>query len=153
MNSTVNEALAAIRQLVEQAKGVPMSSNVKVPRAELLGLIQRAEAAASTVVPTEPTPAGPDRVPEAEQADAILADARAEADRILAQGREEAAGLVQESEITRAANEEAEALRLESQTWVDNHLAEFEAGLQRTLEQVETLRERLAARSRDDDPA
>lgn len=142
MSSTVNEALAAIRQLVEQARGVPMSSNVKVPRAELLGLVERAEAATSADAPPDPTSV---------QSQAVLADARAEAERILAEAREEAAALVQESEIARAADAEAEAFRLESQTWVDNHLAEFEAGLQRTLEQVETLRDRLAARSRGDE--
>lgn len=142
MTTTPNQSLAAIRQLVEQAKGVPMTSNVMVSRAELLGLLDRAEAAASDVVVADPVQA---------EAETVLADARAEADRILAEAREEAAGLVRESEVAQAADAEAEALRLESHTWVDNHLAEFETGLQRTIEQVETLRDRLAARSRDTD--
>lgn len=143
MSSTVNEALAAIRQVVEQAKGVPMTSNVMVSRAELLGLLERAEAADAGVgTPTHTSSA---------EAEALLADARAEAERIIAEAREEAAALVRESEVVQAADAEAEALRLESHTWVDGHLAEFETGLHRTIEQVETLRDRLAARSGGDD--
>ena len=141
MSTTLNEALAAIRRLVEQAKGGPMSSNVKVSRTALLSLVEQAEQAASAAVVAATS----------SEVETILAEARAEAERVVAQAREEAAGLVRESDIVHGAEAEAEALRLESQTWVDNHLAEFETGLQRTLEQVETLRDRLAARSRDDD--
>ncbi|TBT84323.1 hypothetical protein ET989_09255 [Propioniciclava sinopodophylli] len=139
--TTPNEALAAIRHIVEQAKGVPMTSNVMVSRAELLGLIARAEAAASVTAAD----------PEMGEAAATLADARTEAERIVAEAREEAVALVGESEVAQAAEAEAEALRLESHTWVDNHLAEFETGLQRAIEQVETLRDRLASRSQGDD--
>ncbi|WP_282005897.1 hypothetical protein [Propioniciclava sinopodophylli] len=139
--TTHNQALAAMRHIVEQAKGVPMTSNVMVSRAELLGLLDRAEAAASVTAAD----------PEKDEAAATLADARTEAERIVAEARENAAALVGESEIAQAAEAEAEALRLESHTWVDNHLAEFEAGLQRAIEQVETLRDRLASRSRGDD--
>lgn len=145
MTVPATEALAAARALVEGAKAVPWTSNVLVNRAELLALLARADAA-----PAEPEPAADTADLEAER-EAVLASAREEADAILAQAREEAGALTSESEVVRAADAEAEALRLESHAWVDAHLAEFETGLQRTLEQVETLRDRLAARSRTDD--
>lgn len=138
--TTTTEALAAIRQLVEQAKSVPMTSNVLVSKADLLQLIARAEADVSAPAAT---------APPAEDVD-VITDARAEAERIIAEAREQAAELTGESEVVKAADAEADALRLESHTWVDNHLADFETGLHRALEQVETLRDRLAARSRDE---
>ncbi len=130
MTGAAGEALAALRALVEQAKGVPMTSNVMVSRTELLALIDRVDAAA------------PD---EASQAGA------SEADRIVAEAQERAGELVGESEVARAADEEARALKLEADTWVDGRLAELETGLHRTLEQIETMRERLHQRSRLDD--
>ena len=107
---------------------------------EILAATDRITTAAATATATADTAARA----------ATLADARTEAERIVAEAREEAAALVGESEVAQAAEAEAEALRLESHTWVDNHLAEFETGLQRAIEQVETLRDRLASRSRGD---
>ncbi len=141
MTGAAGEALAALRALVEQAKGVPMTSNVMVSRTELLALIDRVDAAA----PDEASQAG------ASEADEVVAQARAEADRIVAEAQERAGELVGESEVARAADEEARALKLEADTWVDGRLAELETGLHRTLEQIETMRERLHQRSRLDD--
>ena len=141
MTGAAGEALAALRALVEQAKGVPMTSNVMVSRTELLALIDRVDAAA----PDEASQAG------ASEADEVVAQARAEADRIVAEAQERAGELVGESEVARAADEEARALKLEADTWVDGRLAELETGLHRTLEQIENMRERLHQRSRLDD--
>lgn len=146
MTHPAAEPLAAARALVEGAKGGPLGSGLKLNRDELLGLIDRATAALS-----EPTPQ-PSAPTDAEE-DPALVDARAEADRVLAEARERADALVADSEVVRAARDEARALKLESDTWVDNHLAEFETGLNRTLELIETLRDRLASRSRDADAA
>lgn len=136
------EALAALRSLVEQAKGVPMTSNVMVSRAELLALLDQADAAVGQV-----------GEPEASGDGTVLADARAEADRIVADARQQADALVAESEVARAAETEAQAFKHEADTWVDGRLSELETGLHRTLEQIETMRERLHQRSRLDDGA
>ncbi|MBB1493896.1 hypothetical protein J4N02_10095 [Propioniciclava sp. MC1595] len=140
MSADATEALSAIRSLVEQAKGVPMTSNVLVPRAEVLELLDRAESAV----------AAQGAVPAAE-AEAILEQARAEAEGIVAEARGRAEGLVSETEVSRAAEEEALAFKHEADTWVDGRLSELETGLHRTLEQIETMRERLHQRSRIDD--
>lgn len=140
--TTVAEALGALRALVEQAKGVPMTSNVMVSRADLLSLLDQADAAVGL--------AG--GAPESED-DQAVGDARAEADRIVAEAQDRADSLVAESEVVRAAETEAQAFKHEADTWVDGRLSELEAGLQRTLEQIETMRERLHQRSRLDDDA
>ena len=142
MTGTAADALAAVRALVEQAKGVPMTSNVMVGRSELLSLLDTADAA---VTASDSTAA------VAAEADDVLAGARAEAERIIAEAWARAEELAGESEVARAAEEEATALKLEADTWVDGRLAELETGLHRTLEQIETMRERLHQRSRIDD--
>ena len=42
---------------------------------------------------------------------------------------------------------ETEALKREADTYVDSRIASFEAGLQKTLAQVATMRARLSTRS------
>lgn len=142
MTGTAAEALAAVRALVDQAKGVPMSSNIRVSRTELLSLLDEADAAVSA----------PDAVSPVAEA-SVLDEARAEADRIIAEARARAEELASESEVARAARAEATAFKHEADTWVDGRLAELETGLHRTLEQIETMRERLHQRSRVDDDA
>ncbi len=142
MTGTAAEALAAVRALVDQAKGVPMSSNIRVSRTELLSLLDEADAAVSA----------PDAVSPVAEA-SVLDEARAEADRIIAEARARAEELASESEVARAAQAEATAFKHEADTWVDGRLAELETGLHRTLEQIETMRERLHQRSRVDDDA
>ena len=119
-----------------------MPPNALVNRAELLALLDRADATVAAPA------AHAEQVDLAAEREEVLAEARAEADAIVEQARLQARELASEAEVVRAADAEAEALRLESHTWVDGHLAEFEIGLQRTLEQIETLRDRLAERSR-----
>lgn len=111
MSADATEALSAIRSLVEQAKGVPMTSNVLVPRAEVLELLDRAESAVAA------QGAVPGR-----RAEAILEQARAEAEGIVAEARGRAEGLVSETEVSRAAEEEALAFKHEADTWVDGRL-------------------------------
>ena len=140
--TAAGEALAAMRALVEQAKGVPMTSNVMVSRAELLALLDRVDAAAS---PPDVVTAPPS------EGEAVLEEARAEAERIGAEARARADELVAESEVVQVAETEANAFKREADTWVDGRLSELETALQRTLEQIETMRERLHQRSRIDD--
>jgi hypothetical protein len=46
---------------------------------------------------------------------------------------------------------DVEALRREADSYVDARIASFEAGLQKTMSQVRTMRDRLATRSALDD--
>lgn len=142
MTGDAVEALAAIRALVEQAKGVPMTQNAIVSRAELLSLVDRAQAAVGSLA-EEPVQDGP--------SNALVDDAQAEADRILADAKERAGQLVASSEVVTAAQAEATAFKHEADTWVDSRLSELETGLNRTLEQIETMRDRLHQRSRIED--
>lgn len=146
MTESAIDALAAARALLEAAKSVPMTPNVLVNRTEMLALLDQADAGVAR--PATEAVATPE-----DEREAIIARAHAQAEEILEQARADARERVGDAEVVRAADAEAEALRLESHTWVDAHLAEFETGLQRTLEQIETLRDRLAARSRPDDEA
>ena len=50
-----------------------------------------------------------------------------------------------------AALADVEALRREADAYVDARIASFEAGLQKTMSQVRTMRDRLATRSALDD--
>ena len=45
------------------------------------------------------------------------------------------------------ADAEADALRKEADVYVDGRIAAMEAGLQKTLSQIQTMRARLASRS------
>ncbi|MCW3157334.1 hypothetical protein [Micropruina sonneratiae] len=144
------DRLDALHTMVEQAKAVPMSASCMINRAEALALIEAArDAVAGDLAEArelaERTP------PEVQQA-------RQEAERVLAEARERADQLVEESavldaarsraaELEQQAGADAEGLRREADVFVDGRIAAFEAGLQKTLSQVQTMRARLAARS------
>ena len=86
------------------------------------------------------------------------ATVREQAEQILANARAEARELASMSSVARLADEQAEtmrdqaakdaiALRVEADRYIDTRLAEFEAELQKTQGQLKTMRARLAARS------
>lgn len=140
MNESVHDHLAAARAVLQGAKSIPLSSNVAVNRDALFEALDAVEASLGA----EASEGDGER-------DAILAQARAEADRIVAQARERADALVGEDGVRARAAGEADALKSEADTWVDGRLAEFETGLHRTLEQIATLRGRLADRTPERD--
>src|SRR6478735_6346106 len=131
--------LEALSALVQQAKAVPMSASCMVNRSEALALIESARTA---------TNASP---PELERA-------KAEAEQIVRAAQEKAERLVDSSEVLKTARAragdlqaqaaaEAEALRKEADVYVDFRIAAMEAGLQKTLSQIQTMRSRLETRS------
>ncbi|OYN93553.1 ATP synthase subunit B family protein [Enemella evansiae] len=146
----LTESLAALRQAVSQAKGVPMSASCVVNRAEMLELLDRIQAALPT---------------ELERANRVLADSeghrdqgRTDAEQIVADARQRAEQLATEHEITRQAREQAErlrneaeeecrALRRETDIFIDSRMASFESVLHKTSSQVAVARQRLAERS------
>lgn len=146
--------LASLREVVQGAKAVPMSASCMVNRAETLALIDQAIAALA------------DDVKEAERVTATsletLERAQEEAAQIIKAAEEKAVFLagstpvmetakVKATELERRSIAEAEALRREADAYVDSRIASFEAALQKTMAQVQTMRQRLAHRSQLDD--
>ena len=150
------EKLAQLRELILNARSMPMSASCVINRSEVLDAID------------EVIDHLPDEIAAAQQVIEVtknrIAEAESEAAQILAEAREHAAGLARHSEIIRVAaraaaeltekaEEEAAALRRETDTFVDSRMATFESVLHKTASQVKTARTRLAERSGLNDQA
>jgi F0F1-type ATP synthase membrane subunit b/b' len=147
---TTEEKLANLRELILNARSMPMSASCVVNRGEVL-------AAIDDVIENLP-----DEIADAQhvldRSEAKIAEGQAEAGRILADAREHAARLAQHSEVVRVAEAEAERMRLDAQdeaaalrretdAFIDSRMAGFESVLHKTASQVKTARSRLAERS------
>lgn len=147
---TAEEKLAQLRDLILNARAMPMSASCVINRGEVL-------AAIDDVIDNLP-----DEIAEAQhvldRSAAKIAEGDAEAGRILADAREHAATLAQHSEVVRVASDqaaqlladaedEATALRRETDEFIDQRMAGFESVLHKTASQVKTARLRLAERS------
>ena len=144
------ERLAYLRELILNARAMPMSASCVINRGEVL-------AAIDDVIENLP-----DEIADAqrvvEMAAYKIAEGEAEAGRILAEARNHAANLAQHSEVVRVAEQvavqmradadvEAAALRRETEEFIDARMASFESVLHKTASQVRTARARLAERS------
>ena len=144
----LHELLEGLRELIEEARSMPLSNSAIVNRDEALELLDE-------VV---------DRLPEElrqarwllKERDEFLARAQREADEIVAAARARAEGMVQRTEVVREAQraaritlDQAEAqgrqIRNQAEDYVDAKLAGFEATLERTLGAVQKGRRRLQA--------
>ncbi len=147
---TAEEMLADLRDLIVNARSMPMSASCVINRGEVL-------AAIDDLIENLP-----DEIAEAQhvldRSQAKIAEGEAEAGRILADAREHAARLAQHSEVVRVAEQlaerlrsdaeqEAAALRRETDAFIDSRMAGFESVLHKTASQVKTARSRLAERS------
>lgn len=152
---TAEEKLTRLRELVLNARAMPMSASCVINRGEVLSAID------------EVIDNLPDEISDAQRvidhSQAKIAEGEAESQRLVAKARDEAARLALESEIVRVAEEkaakikadaeaEAQALRKETDLFIDSRMASFESVLHKTASQVKTARARLAERS-DLDPA
>jgi regulator of protease activity HflC (stomatin/prohibitin superfamily) len=152
---TAEEKLTRLRELVLNARAMPMSASCVINRGEVLSAID------------EVIDNLPDEISDAQRvidrSQAKIAEGEAESERLVAKARDEAARLALESEIVRVAEEkaakikadaevEAQALRKETDLFIDSRMASFESVLHKTASQVKTARARLAERS-DLDPA
>ncbi len=128
----VHDVLKKLRTSIETARAMPMSSSAVINRTAVLDLISQLEAA---------LPAASDEAIEG--------------------ARVERARLVSESEVHRAAEQDAQALRREAEQeaaelrtdideYVDSRLANLEISLTKTLEAVTRGRARLHSRSHFD---
>ena len=147
---TAEEKLTRLRELILNARAMPMSASCVINRAEVLSAID------------EVIDNLPDEISDAQRvidrSQAKIAEGEAESERLLAQARDEAERLARQSEIVRAAEqqaarikadaeEEAQALRKETDLFIDSRMASFESVLHKTASQVKTARTRLADRS------
>ena len=142
--------LEQLRQMVDEARSMPMSASAVVNRWELLGLIDELSGE------LEKASAESERVVTAREA--ILAEGRREAEGIVADAHREREKLISDTDVFRVARreadtlvararEDAEALRQETDQYVDAKLANFEVTLARTSDAVRRGRQRLAGRS------
>jgi hypothetical protein len=149
----VNDLIAELRSLVEGARSMPMSASAVVNRGEVLELIARLEQALPTAF------ADQDKV--FSERDEVVARAHEEAAQIVLAGQRERERLVGETDVFRLAKHEAdaerdraaaeaEALRTETDDYVDTRLATFEITLTKTLEAVSRGRARLQGRTHFD---
>lgn len=157
MDVTAAQRLEELRALITNARAMPMSASCVINRGDVLAAIDALEV---------------DLPAEIDQAKGVLAESRgkvdegkAEATRIIEAARSEARDLAGRSEVVRVAEEqadkiradaehEAEALRTETDAFIDSRMASFESVLVKTVSQLKTARHRLAERSGlDDEPA
>jgi F0F1-type ATP synthase membrane subunit b/b' len=147
---TAEEKLARLRELILNARAMPMSASCVINRGDVLSAID-------DVIENLP-----DEIAEAQdiidRSQAKIAEGEAAADRILAEAREHAAKLADHSEMVRVAEqqvaqmradaeEDVAALRRETDQFIDSRMAGFESVLHKTASQVKTARIRLAERS------
>lgn len=153
MMERTNEAIGTLRTMVANAKGVPMSASCMINRAEALALIDKISG---SVLEESAEATSVTQAREKE-----LASAREKAARIVEEAQRLAGEMVRETPVhveaveraeavTREAAEESEQIRREADSYVDGRIAELEAGLARTMTQIQTMRVRLAERSRLD---
>ncbi len=152
----ISEILEEMKLLVQDAKAVPLSASVLVPREELMALIVECEKAV------------PEEIYEArrlgkERAE-YLARVELEAEQILETARSRAEQLISHTEVGRSARsaardivlrarEEAARMRFESEDYLDQRLASFEIVLGDIVEEVHEGRERLHVRRQETTPA
>ncbi len=142
----VESVLRELRDLIEQARPMPLSTSVMINQAEVLDLLGEAT----------------ERLPEElrsakwllKQREEFLARTRREADEIVADARAKADQMVQQTEVVKAAeararavvdaaDAEARRLKLEAEDFCDQRLASFEIVLERTMKVVSAGRAKL----------
>ncbi|MGI8433484.1 MAG: hypothetical protein ACR2LE_01890 [Nocardioidaceae bacterium] len=146
----VSQLVDELRSTVDEARSMPMSSSVVVNKADVLARIDvLQEALPQAFAESERVFAG---------RDTVLADAHSQADRIVEEATQERDRLISDSEVYRVAKRQAEAeeqrvereceaLRRETDEYVDGRLANLEITLTKTLEAVTRGRNRLQGRS------
>lgn len=145
----VKQLIDELRSMIEGARSMPMSSSAVINRAEVLAVIRQLEEAVPAALEHS------ERV-YAER-DSVVHDAKERAERILVEAFNERDRLVSETDVHKIATREAEqmheeakreceALRKETDEYVDTRLANFEISLHKTLDAVTRGRDRLHGR-------
>jgi len=146
----VHAKLAEIRQVVEQARSMPMSASAVVNRGELLGMLDELRGALDA--------AFSESAAVVAQSDSYVDEGRRRADEIRIAAESERDRIVSDTEVYRVAShqadellgkarQEADELIRETDEYVDAKLANFEITLERTMDAVKRGRDRLAGRT------
>lgn len=146
MKDELMARLAELRETVERARSMPMSSSAVLNRADVLEQIDELEAAITATLARATDVVGDrEAVVAAGQTEAeeILAAAQAEQDRLVSDTDVFKLAQARADEITEAAQRDAAALRLETDEYVESRLANFELTLEKTLKAVKRGRARL----------
>lgn len=146
------ELLRRVADLIAGARTMPLSASVMINKEEVLELLEEAIERL------------PDELREArwlrKEREEYLSKMRSDGDEILDAARAHAEGMVQRSEVVKAAEHrarriidgaeaEARRLRLECEDFCDQKLAGFEIVLERTLKLVGSGRDKLQATNLD----
>jgi hypothetical protein len=142
----VESVLRELRDLIEQARPMPLSTSVMINQAEVLDLLNEAT----------------ERLPEElrsakwllKQREEFLARTRRESEEVIDAARQKADQLVQQTEVVKAAeararsvvdaaDAESRRLKLEAEDFCDQRLASFEIVLERTMKVVSAGRAKL----------
>ncbi len=152
----VEETLEQVREAIDTARPVPLSSSVMINREELLAQLD-------DVLDMLPDEFRKARwvVKEREQ---VLLRARRDAEEIVAAAREESRRLVDQQEVVRRAAKSAQQLLeeakqaarekvLQAEDYIDNRLSQFGESLHQVLETIDVARGKLArgTNTNDDD--
>lgn len=143
----VHSKLAQLRDLVELARSMPMSSTLMIDRAKIVGLLEElTQVVEAAFTESQRVMADRDGVVDEgrQQADLIIRDAQNERDRLVSDTEVYRLARHQAEALLSEAKSEAEALRVETDEYVDAKLANFEVTLERTLDAVRRGRERLS---------
>jgi cell division septum initiation protein DivIVA len=153
--------LDQLRDILDNARKLPMSASVSINRDEFGSILQDAIDGL------------PEELREArwllKERDQVVERAQHEAQRLLEAARVRAERMVEKNELVRESRRTAEqivedaerqaaAMRHEAEDYVDRKLAAFEVVLDRTMQQVQKGRERLQVHTSpagpiDDEPA
>lgn len=148
--SDVRGLLDELERTVAAARAMPMSSSVIVHRDEVLDLLQLArEALPGELEHADAVLAQRELVLEraGEEAEQVVAAARARADELVADQAVVAAAAARAERIVADARAEAQRLLVEADDYCDRRLADFEIDLQKVAAQVARGRERLRTRA------
>ena len=152
--SAAADIIDTLRAQVAGAKAVPMSASCIVNRADTLAMLDKLDAGLSADL-AEASSLLAEREEE-------LRQARREAEQIVHEAELKAEDLVRDTpvyteakaraeKVVADAGVEAEEIRREADAYVDGRIAELEAGLTKTSNQIATMRARLAERSQLED--
>lgn len=144
--------LDELDELIANARSMPMSASVIINRQAAQHLIERARDAVPTAVHRAEKIVA--------DADAVLAEGRAESERLVQYAQEESERLVAGENIVRMANDRADSivaaaedkaasLRYGADEYSDRALASLEAEVAKVAEQIRAGREVLAGRLGD----
>lgn len=148
MTRTATEQLVALRTLIEQAKSVPMSASCLVNRTETVNAVHAIIASLEDEIAQARRDSGIEKIEDAHsEAARIVAEAQRKADELVGFEQVHTAAVKQAERLSLTTRSDTDALKREADAYVDQRMAELEASMSKTLNQVKTMRARLSERS------